>query len=214
MQLTIFGATGKTGMRLVQQALDAGHAVRAFVRDPAKLSISHDKLQAVQGDILDAASVDAALSQPADAVLSALGIFHREPKTDLSDGTANVISAMQKHGIKRLGVVSSLGAGDSAGQGNFLARNLQKFLLSHVLADKERQEQLIMSSGLDWTIVRPPQLTDDDRICEKVVAWVGPTPKGARLTWKTSRATVAGFLLKAVAQGSHIGEAVNISEPK
>lgn len=214
MKLIIFGATGKTGLQFVTQALERGHDVTAFVRDSAKLNITHQRLTAVLGDIQDAGSIDRALDAGFDAVISALGIFHREPRTDLSDGTKNLIAAMESKGIQRLAVVSSLGAGDSKGQGNFVARNLQKLLLKHVLADKDRQEEAIQGSSLQWTIARPPQLTDDTRIRTDLIEWQGALPAGARPTWKISRASVAAFLLDAVEKQRHIGAAVNISDPK
>lgn len=214
MQLIVFGATGKTGQQIVTQALQRGHSVRAFVRDPAKLRMAHDKLEIVTGDVLEADVVGRALSEPADAVVSALGIYHREPRTELSDGTRNIVTGMERHGIARLAIVSSLGVGDSKGQGNFLARNLQKILLSQVLADKERQEALIRASALDWTVVRPPQLTDRDRVADNVAAWQGASPRRPKLTWKTSRATVASFILDAVENDKYSKAAVNISETK
>ena len=214
MRLLIFGATGKTGQCFVDQALQRGHVVTAFVRDPAKLAAQQDNLQLVQGDILEPASVEAAFGEPFDAVISALGVFHREDRTELSAGTRNIIDAMQKHGCRRLAVVSSLGAGDSAGQGNLLARGLQKFLLNYVLIDKTRQEELIAASDLDYTIARPPQLTDAATVCRELTVWQGPTPKGAKLSWKTSRASVAAFLLEALEQGNYLRQIVNISEPR
>ena len=214
MRILIFGATGKTGLRLVQQALDRGHDVVAFVRDPSRLSIADERLSTVTGDILDDASVRQAFATPPDAVISALGIFSKEDSTALSDGTRNIIAAMESSGVKRLAVVSSLGAGDSRGQGSLLARGLQKFLLAKTLEDKTRQEELIAASSLDYTIARPPQLTDSDAICKDVVGWQGPPPKGAKLTWKTSRATVADFMLDAVEQGTRSRETLNISEPR
>lgn len=214
MRIILFGATGKTGLCFVEQALAHGHTVTAFLRDPAKLALEHPQLHKVVGDIQDRASIDKALAEPFDAAISALGVFHREPRTELSSGTKNVLAALQAHGIRRIGVVSSLGAGDSKGQGNFLARNLQRFLLSHVLDDKGRQEELIRNSGLQWTIARPPQLTDDPRVRTDLFEWQGPAPKGVKLTWKVSRASVAAFILAAIENGSHINQVVNISERK
>ncbi len=214
MRILILGATGKTGAKMVELALARGHSVTAFVRDPGKVTASDSNLTVIEGDILDPASIEKAFAQPCDAVLSALGIFHREPKTDLSDGTRNVLQAMQRHNVRRIAVVSTIGAGDSRGQGNFLARNLQRILLSHVIDDKNRQEAHLEASGLDWTIVRPPQLTDKNEVRTDLVTWQGPSPKRPKLTWKTSRASVAGFLLDAVEQGLHLQQAINISEPK
>jgi putative NADH-flavin reductase len=214
MRLLVLGATGKTGQRIVEQALDRGHSVTAFVRDAKKIRTTHDDLKIVAGNILNPASLEAAFAEPVDAVISALGIFHRKPRTDLSDGTLNVLQAMKRHGVLRLGIVSSLGAGDSRGQGNFVARNLQRMLLSHVIDDKDRQETYVQASDLDWTIVRPPQLTDHERIRQDLACWIGPTPKQPKLTWKTSRASVAAFMLDAMEQDLYITKAVNISEPK
>jgi uncharacterized protein YbjT (DUF2867 family) len=211
-RIMVFGATGKTGTQIVRQALEAGHNVTAFVRNPTRLAISDPKLRVVTGDVLDAASVERGFAGGCDAVISALGVFHREPRTELSRGTANVICAMQQHGIRRLVVVSSLGAGDSKGQGSLLARVLQSFLLKHVLADKDRQEAEIMASGLDWTILRPPQLTDEPGIRDDLVAWSGP-PTRQKKTWKVSRASVARAALQAVAGNQYVRQAVNISDP-
>ena len=214
MKLLIFGATGSTGQCLVAQALERGHEVTAFVRDPAKLGDMAARVAVITGDILDSASVKAAFAEPFDAVLSSLGVFHREDQTDLSRGTAHIIAAMEQAGCRRLAVVSSLGAGDSAGQGNWLAWFLQRFLLKYVLIDKTRQEDHIRASALDWTIVRPPQLTDGQPVSTGLIAWEGPVPSGARPSWKTSRATVAAFLLDTVERNSYVHKAVNLSEPR
>ena len=72
MKLLAFGATGSVGRELVEQALEQGHSVTAFVRDPAKLGIAHPELQIFQGDALDPASVEAAV-RGQQAVLCALG---------------------------------------------------------------------------------------------------------------------------------------------
>lgn len=214
MHLIIFGATGPTGQQLVQQALARGHQVRAFVRDPAKVELRHDNLEVVQGDMLDPVTVDRALARGADAIVLALGIFHRQPLTELSEGTSQILASMKKHGLRRLAVVTSLGVGDSAGQGDFLARMFQKLALKHVLADKERQEQLVRDSDLDWTVVRPPRLMNRAPSDRELVAWQGPTPRGKRLTWQTARASVAAFVLDVLARGAYIKAAVNISEQK
>jgi putative NADH-flavin reductase len=166
----------------------------------------------VTGDTLDADSVERGLAGGYDAVVSALGVFHREPRTELSEGTANIISAMHKHVVPRLVVVSSVGAGDSKGQGNLLARGLQSLLLKHVLADKDRQESLVAASGLEWTILRPPQLTDEPTARTDLVAWSGPATRQKK-TWKTSRASVARAALEAVSTGKYLRQAVNISDP-
>ena len=95
MRLAIFGATGKTGIELVNQALEQGHAVTAFVRDPARLVIDDERLTVMVGDIFDPASVAQAV-QGQDAVICALGVGSDLKKTTVrTDGTVNIINGMK-----------------------------------------------------------------------------------------------------------------------
>lgn len=211
-KILVFGATGGTGRQLVDQALELGYDVTAFVRDTLRLERNHAHLHVVHGDMLDAESVDSALAHGFDAVISALGTYHRKPNTDLSEGTSKIVSAMQRHGVRRLLVVSSLGSGDSAGQGNFWARLVQRLFIKEVLADKTRQESVVQNSNLEWTIVRPPQLLATNRVCDDLVTWSGPRPP-KKVTWKVTRASLAKFLLDTLEASEHSGAAVNISDP-
>ena len=100
-RVLVIGATGGTGRQLVEQALERGYEVTALVRNPAKLQITHPHLTIVTGDVLDYASV-AAVMKDQDAVVSALG--HRRllvPSRVQSDGTRNVLRAMEEHGVQR-----------------------------------------------------------------------------------------------------------------
>ena len=213
--LIIFGATGKTGRQLVQQGLDNGHHITAFVRDPAKLDVTHADLDVVKGDIHDAASVEQAIkSKPFDAAISALGIYIKEPVTPVADGTKNIIDALSLHGPKRFIVVSSLGAGDSKGEGNWFVSYVQKRFLKHVLNDKDWQERHLIKSDLDWTVIRPPQLTDEPDIHKDRMKWVGPLRSGKSAVWKVSRADVAAECLELAANQDHIREAVTLTRVK
>jgi len=215
MHFLVFGATGRTGKQFVRQALRREHHVTACVRDPEKLDIAHEYLSVVQGDMLKPASLQRAfLSGGFDAVMLSVGVYHRKPMTLVSDGTQNIIAAMQVSGISRIGVVTSLGCGDSAGQGNFAARLFQRLSLPQVLADKERQEQALMSTDLDWTIVRPPRLLSKEDIRDDLVVWRGPTPASPKLSWTCNRANVAHLLLQSLEQGSNSRQALTISDPK
>jgi len=121
-RLLIVGATGGTGRQLVAQALERGFAVTALARNPAKLAIEHERLTVARGDVLDAASVEAAM-RCQDAVLCALG--HRPrlyPTRILSRGTDNIVRAMEACGVRRLVCETSLGIGDSAGRAHKWAR--------------------------------------------------------------------------------------------
>jgi putative NADH-flavin reductase len=162
MKLTIFGATGATGTSLVQQALTAGHDVTAVVRDPARLAIpARHQLRTVTADVLDAAAISPAVDG-ADAVISAVG-----PGTGAStlrqDSTRSIIQAMQKTGTRRLLIVSGsivADEGDSPFMRYLLKPLVRRTFLRHVCADMRRAEDEIHASNLDWTIMRPPALTD------------------------------------------------------
>jgi len=207
MNLIIVGSTGGTGRCLVEQALEQGHTVTAFARNPAKITIQHPNLSVVQGDVLDRATVKPALNGK-DAVLSALGVRKLRKTTVLSEGTRNIITAMQQHGVRRLIVESSLGVGDSRGQFPWYLGLLVRIFLRNIYADKEVQEAFIRESGLDWTIVRPAGLTNGARR-GVYRQWVGKPD--APITGWISRADVADFMLKQLTDTTYLRQAVGLS---
>jgi uncharacterized protein YbjT (DUF2867 family) len=207
MNLVVFGASGGIGRELVKQALGHAHTVRAFVRSPDRLKVIHHRLEVVRGDVLDRQAVTAAVAGQ-DAVLCALGMYERTPNTLLSDGVRNVLAAMKKQKVKRLLFVSSLGVGDTKGQGGlFFNHVLHPLLLKNVFADKEKAEELIRGSKLDWTIVRPGRLTDV-RLTAKYRT--GPDVGKGRWFPKVSRADVADFMLHALERGEQVRQAPGI----
>src|SRR5947207_2701559 len=116
LRVLVIGATGGTGRQLVQQALEQGHQVTAFVRDPSKLKMEHANLRIVQGDVLDYASVEPAM-RGQSAVLSALG--HKRffyPNKIQSNGMRNILRAMQTCNVPRLICETALGIGNSVGR--------------------------------------------------------------------------------------------------
>ncbi len=159
MKLAIFGATGGVGRQIVEQALSQGHSVAALVRDPAKLSLLNEQLTLVQGNVLERSDVEKTLNG-ADAVFVSLGNTPNNPDMVVSQGTAEVVAAMQADGVQRLVVISSLGIGDSKDQIPFLFRAIVATALRKAFQDKEAQESLVKASGLDWTIIRPGGLND------------------------------------------------------
>ena len=161
MNIAVFGATGGTGRNFLQQALPAGHRVTTLVRDPTRLSITHEQLTAIQGDVLDPEKVAKTLAG-AEAVVVTLGNTPNNPELVCSMGTQNIVQGMQTEGgAQRLIVVTSLGVGDSADQVPFFFKMLMKTALRGAMADKEKQEAIVRESGLEWIIVRPGGLTDD-----------------------------------------------------
>lgn len=165
MRLTIFGASGGTGRRLVEQALAAGHNVTAVTRHPASIP-PRDELSVVGADVADEDGVDASIAG-ADAVLSALGVsYSRKPISVYSQGATNIIAAMHRHGVKRLVVVSSapLDPGYRASDSFFFTRVLEPLLMRRpgrtTYDDMRRMESLVLASDLDWTIIRSCWLFD------------------------------------------------------
>src|SRR6266850_3467526 len=160
-RILIVGATGGTGRQLVEQALERGHEVTALARHPSALRIEHPRLTVVQGDVLDYPSVETAV-RGQDAVLSALG--HKQffrPTRILSEGTRNVLRAMDAHRVRRFVCETALGIGDSAGRmGLYYTFFVIPVILPFYFWDKTRQERLIAASRVEWVIVRPGALTN------------------------------------------------------
>jgi len=165
MKLTIFGATGATGTTLTAQALAAGHEVTAVVRDVSRLQIpDHQRLRVVTADVMDPASV-APVIDGTDAVISAVGPRNTGPTTVIRDSVRSIITAMDKTGTRRFVQVSGSIVADE-GESlymRYLVKPLaRRTFLRHVCADMRAGENEIRSSDLDWTIVRPPALTDKE----------------------------------------------------
>jgi len=208
MKLLVFGATGGTGREIVAQALDQGHVVTAFVRNPAALATKHERLKLAQGDILDYPSVEAAV-QGQEAVLSALGVRKLRKNTILSDGTKNIIRAMEQHGVKRFVCESSLGVGDSKGQlGWVYTLFIIPLFLRNIFREKEVQEQYIKQSNLDWIIVRPAALTNGPHTG---VYRSGFSTRDRTIRGKIARADVADFMLKQLTDDTYLRKTPGLS---
>ena len=208
MKLVIFGATGTVGRQVVQQALEQGHTVTAFARNLAKLDIQHPQLSLAQGDVMDPQAVEQALSGQ-DAVVCVLGSGQQLTSTIRSEGTRQIIQAMEKVGVRRLICQSTLGAGDSWGNLDFYWKYIMfGFILRKVFADHQRQETLVRNSHLDWTIVRPGAFTDGPQTGQYRHSF----PSTDRsITLKISRADVADFILKQLSDHSSLSQALSLS---
>lgn len=207
-QVLILGATGGTGRQLVAQALERGHQVTAFARTPARVRTAHQRLKVARGDVLDYESLDNAVVGQG-AVLSALG--HKRwfyPNRILSTGTRNLVRAMETHGVRRLVCETALGVGDSRGRaGLYYTLFVAPFILPFYFRDKERQEDIIRGSSLDWVIVRPGRLTNGRhrrryRHGSDVGHWFW--------TCRISRADVADFMLRQLGDDTNLGRSPGI----
>jgi len=207
MQLAIFGATGPTGQQLLKQALEQEHSVVVLARTPEKLRIQHSSLRIVKGNVLDMAAVEEAISG-SDAVLSCLG--RRNPfrgKGDVWKGTHNIVVAMKKLAVRRLVVESAYAAGSSHEFASLGMKLVTSTLLGWAYHEKALLEPDVMSSGLDWVIVRPPALRDGPK--------TGAYRAGERLRLSVrnwiNRADVADFMLKQVVSDEWLRKTPTIS---
>jgi putative NADH-flavin reductase len=198
LKLAVFGATGGTGKEIVSQALAAGHEVTVLVRDSGRLAVKHDKLYLVIGDVLNPEKVEEALAG-SEAVCCSLGNTPNNPDFVVSDGTQNIIECMQKQGIQRLVVVSALGVGDSHDQVTLPFKMMMKTVLRKAYEDKERQEQFVRQSDLDWIIVRPGGLTNGPATGEYTFGLDSSIGGG-----QVSRADVASFVLQQLSDNTFL----------
>jgi putative NADH-flavin reductase len=195
--ILVIGANGGIGRQVVEIALAAGFRVTAILRDPSRLALTHSHLEIVKGNILEPEGFQTHL-QGKDAVISAIGVkgglTGDKPTTLYSSGNHRLLEAMRQAGVKRVFVISA-SAVEISPVLPFMVRLFAKYvlqkLLRHMYADLLAMEKLVRESDANWTIVRPPQLTDN--------------PETGRYRWsvnsflrnalKISRADVAHFML-------------------
>ncbi|HEU4421360.1 MAG TPA: NAD(P)H-binding protein [Pilimelia sp.] len=222
MKLTIFAATGGIGRQLLAQAAAAGHEVTAVVRNPDALPATRARI--VVADLATAGpSVLRAAVDGADAVLSGLGARSRRDAGIARRGTAAIASAMRTCGVRRIVVVSAapVGTVPSPGRPNpprhdpgdgFFMRHLAaptiKAVLREHYADLARMEDVLLDSGLDWTVVRPPRLTNGP-MTGKYRTNLG---QNVRRGLTISRADVAHLMLRAVEQPETIKQTIGIAK--
>lgn len=201
MKLIIFGATGSVGKQLVIQALSLDHSVTAFIRgDKGTLKdFNHKNIRYIKGDVLDPDSVFQAVKGH-DAVFCVIGAGKKGNVR--APGTRNIIQAMEVHGIKRLICQSTLGAGESRKNLNFFWKYIMfGWLLKDAYNDHLLQEEYVMNSNLDWTLVRPGALTDGPvtgSFKHGFPAW------DRSIALKISKADTAFFLLQQLESDEYI----------
>lgn len=205
MNITIFGASGRTGQQLVSQALDRGHQVTAYVRRPEALTIQHPGLKVTTGTLDEPDKLREAVSG-AEACLSALGGNSlRKRSVEFTAGIVRIITLMEQEGVPRLIYLSSVGAGESR---SYLPQPF-RFLIADVmlrvpLADHTLNEQRIAGSTLQWTVVRPGGLADGP-ITGKITHGSGKTVFNSNAS--ISRADVAAFMLDQLTDTTYVNKA-------
>jgi len=208
MKIIIFGASGRTGRHLIEQALELGHDVTAFARAPGKITIHNDRLKIVEGNIHDPIMVGQAV-EGQEVVLCALGRNEGEPVTTLSEGTKNILQAMQGHGVRRIVNVSA--AGFMGERADFLVGKLLFWYFNRYLQKlfdtMKLQHEAIVQSDVEWIAVRPLLLDEGPRKGNYRVVTEGIPSKGYRI----NTGDVAEFMLKHLTGDEYLRKALAIA---
>ena len=209
MRITVFGATGGTGRRLVEQAIAEGNEVVAYVRNPSKLDMENEHLTVVQGELTDEELIEKAV-KGVDAVISLLGPRGGSKSKPLTHGMQNIITAMKKQGVRRLVITSTLSAKDPNDLPDFKTKslvNLVKVTMHDAYEDIVSTAETVRNSDLDWTIVRLTMLNNKPKSGKVRAGYVG---RGDIGTW-ISRVDVADFMLKQVQDTKYLRQAPAIT---
>jgi len=210
MKVVIFGANGKTGLLLLEQALAKGYQVVAYVRRPESILIENPKLKIVIGNLNEPLKMKDTISG-ADACISALGGGSlTKHSIEIMNGIKNIISIMEITKVHRLIYLSSLGANES----RYLIPQPLRFFLTNIflrvpLADHNTNESNIRKSKLQWTLVRPGSLTDGQLTGDLRHGTENSNIKGSA---SISRANVASFMIQQLTDTTYEQKAVWLSE--
>jgi putative NADH-flavin reductase len=207
-RILVLGATGPTGRQVVSQALEQGHEVTAFVRDPTRMPITHGRLRPVTGDVTDPGPALSMAVAGQDAVISGLGVgLSFKSRNLIARAMPRIVAAMDTERVSRLIFTSAFGVGSTWIDVPPLPRLMMRLLLRDIFADKAAGEEMLRRSQLDWTLVYPAGLTHGRktgryRVGERLALHGIPT---------ISRADLAGFLLAEIDDPTYIRKGVLIS---
>ena len=204
-RLAIFGANGKAGRRIVETALDQEHEVTAFVRSPSAPGAFPREVRVVVGITSDPRAVGEAIRN-ADTVISALGHHPGDAQPFCAEATARILSAMRTQNVRRILCVTGAMIGEYPHRSFFMRKMAEAYRRRQpeLARDREEQERLIMESECDWTIVKPPRLTDGPargRVRAGTDLRVG-------LLSSISRRDLAAFLVSLVSSTQYSGRRV------
>lgn len=204
MKIIVFGATGGVGQSVVNQAVESGFEVTAFVRTPEKLKTTHEKLTVIKGDAFNQEEVSAAIAGH-DAVISCLGSSQGMKKsTELQDMVKNIVAGMQEHGVKRIVYTASAGIYNELPG---ISGKLMMGMLKNALTDHRAATDWIESHGLNYTIVRPMGLTNGPFSGQYREAAEGVPEKAKSI----SRADVAHFIIKSLNDPQYENTSIGIA---
>jgi nucleoside-diphosphate-sugar epimerase len=220
MKITLFGATGGVGGQVMAQARTAGYEVTAVIRS---LKTLPSDVHVVRTDLAsaDPVTVESAVAG-ADAVVSAIGAGLRTDVGIAGRGIRAISEAMKATGVRRIVAISAAPVGTVAvpgrakppkhdpGDGFFMRTLLSpaiKRVASGLYADLAVMEATLVDSGLDWTVIRPPQLTDGPMTGTYRTAYGRNLRRGLR----TSRADVAHLMLDVIERQETYAKVIGIA---
>jgi len=195
-KIALFGASGQTSQHFLELALAQGFEIKALIRTPKNISQNNPNLEVCTGDVLNLEDVKKVV-EGADIVVSLFGHVKGSPEWLQTDGTKNIVQAMREKNVKR--IISLSGGGlpfpekDEPKFADKLIRTIMKIVVPKILNDAIKHHEILKSSGLNWTIVRGPRLTNDPKTENYRVGWVG-----VNASTKISRADLADFILREV----------------
>jgi len=195
-KIALFGGSGQTGQRFLELALASGYEVKVLVRTPEKISQNNPKLEIYKGDVLNTEDVKKVV-EGTNIVVSLFGHVKGSPEWLQTNGTKNIVEAMKENNIKR--IISLSGGGlpfpekDKPKFADKVIRTIMKIAVPKILNDAIKHHEVLSDSGLNWTIVRGPRLTNDKGTGNYRVGWVG-----VDASTKISRSDLAHFILSQV----------------
>jgi putative NADH-flavin reductase len=207
MKVVVFGAGGKTGKLIVSEAVTAGHKVTAFLKERKDYPTDADvAVDVVVGDVTHSSEVSAAIAGH-DAVIDAIGGKAPYKASHLEqDGAKSILNGMKEHSVRRLIAISMLGVGDSKEQEPWWGSHLlQPTFLRGAAQDKEGMEKEVRQSHIDFTLVRPAFLTDDEPIGSTKVF------HGSEKAHKITRADLAQFIVAQLGSDTYVNQAVTVA---
>lgn len=211
MKILVFGATGGTGRLVVQQSLETGFKVTAFVRNPAKMQNNNSNLTIVQGDVMNPETIDGAMKGQ-DAVICCLGLPATKPGELRSKGTAHILDSMKKFGVRRFICQTSLGYADGkqilANTPFVFRKIIVPLLLKKTFAEHDLQENIIRQTNLDWTIARAGSMTNG-KFTGNYKAGFSNNDKTVKV--KISRADAAHFMLQQLNTNDNVRRTIGLS---
>ncbi len=208
MKIVIFGANGKTGIHLVNQALKGGHYVRAFVHGSYDQLPKNKNLEIFEGDATDANAVNLALADM-EAVISVLGHGRNTPPHMQTMSMENIIASAQAHNIMRIISLTGSGvrtSGDRPGIVDRFLNFMLKIILKDRIQDGIEHAQVLKKSDREWIIVRATKLTDGKLTKDYQI---GPVRKG--VSYPIARADVADFMLTQLSDDTYLHQMPYIS---